>query len=45
MQEPVTEPRFDDIDEAETRDHYMKSISQFPTYMRALDARARGADP
>ena len=32
----MVEPKFDDVDEAETRDRYMKSISQFPTYMRAV---------
>ena len=41
----MVEPKFDDVDEAETRDRYMKSISQFPTYMRALDARTNGQIP
>jgi hypothetical protein len=45
VQELAAEPRFDDIDEAETRERYMKSITQFPTYMRALDARANGQIP
>jgi len=46
LKETVVEARFDkDVDEAETRDKYMKSISQFPTFMAALNARTTGQIP